>query len=125
MRAANPVPGFPVNFARDGDYYNPSSGTPPPYEGYVNPDWGRPTCKEWWESSAGIRESMITQSQSWKTMFDRLALTFTDADKAKDELAKLAESMANPSFVDTTRALGLDSSLAQNAGGAMSPSAFF
>jgi hypothetical protein len=120
MRAANPVPGFPVNFARDGDYYNPANGTPPPYEGYVNPDWGRPTCKEWWESSAGIRESMITQSQSWKTMFDRLALTFTDADKAKDELAKLAESMANPSFVDTTRALGLDSSLAQNAGGAMS-----
>jgi dolichol kinase len=32
----------------------------------------------------------------------------------------LAESLANPAFVDTTRALGVDNSLAQNVGGAVS-----
>lgn len=120
MRAANPVPGFPVNFARDGDYYNPSAGAPPPYEGYVNPDWGRPTCKEWWEDAAGVREAMIKQSDRWKNLSDKLALVFTDSDKAKDQLAMLAESLANPAFVDTTRALGVDNSLAQNVGGAVS-----
>jgi hypothetical protein len=120
MRAANPVPGFPVNFARDGDYYNPSAGASPPYEGYVNPDWGRPTCKEWWEDAAGVREAMIKQSDRWKNLSDKLALVFTDSDKAKDQLATLAESLAHPAFVDTTRALGVDNSLAQNVGGAVS-----
>jgi hypothetical protein len=120
MRAANPVPGFPVNFARDGDYFNPSASAPPPYEGYVNPDWGRPTCKEWWEDAAGVREAMIKQSDRWKNLSDKLALVFTDSDKAKDQLAMLAESLANPAFVDTTRALGVDNSLAQNVGGAVS-----
>jgi hypothetical protein len=120
MRASNPVPGFPVNFARDGDYYNPSAGAPPPYEGYVNPDWGRPTCKEWWESSAGVREAMIRQSDRWQNLSNKIALVFTDPDKAKDQLAMLAEHLANPAFVDTTRALGFDGSIPQNVGGAVS-----
>ena len=120
MRAANPVQGFPINFARDGDYYNPSAGAPPPYEGYVNPDWGRPTCKEWWEDAAGVREAMIRQSDRWQNLSNRIALVFTDPDRAKDQLAMLAEHLANPSFVDTTRALGFDASIQQNVGGAVS-----
>lgn len=120
MRAANPVPGFPVNFARDGDYYNPSAGVPPPYEGYVNPDWGRPTCKEWWEDSAGVREAMIAQSSDWQALYARATTLFSTADRAKDEVAQVAEHLANPAFVDTTRAMGFDASLPQNVGGAMS-----
>jgi hypothetical protein len=120
MRAANPVPGFPVNFARDGDYYNPSAGVPPPYEGYMNPDWGRPTCKEWWEDSAGVREAMIAQSSNWQALYTRATMLFSTTDRAKDEVAQVAEHLANPAFVDTTRAMGFDASLPQNVGGAMS-----
>ena len=120
MRAADPVPGFAVNFARDGDYYNPSAGAPPPSEGYVNPDWGRPTCKEWWEDAPGVREAMVAQGQRWQNMTDRIRVLFTDEDRAKDQIAQLAESLANPAFVDTTRALGVDNSLPQNVGGAIS-----
>lgn len=120
MRAADPVPGFAVNFARDGDYYNPSAGAPPPYEGYVNPDWGRPTCKEWWEDAPGVREAMVAQGQRWQNMTDRIRVLFTNEDRAKDQIAQLAESLANPAFVDTTRALGVDNSLPQNVGGAIS-----
>jgi hypothetical protein len=67
-----------------------------------------------------VREAMIKQSDRWKNLSDKLALVFTDSDKAKDQLAMLAESLANPAFVDTTRALGVDNSLAQNVGGAVS-----
>jgi hypothetical protein len=122
MRAANPVPGFIINFARDGDYYDPASGVAPPYEGYTNPDWGRPTCQEWWESGTGVREAMIQQSDNWRAIAAKMQIlgSTSDPDLSKDKVAKLAQSLANPAFVDTTRALGFDASIPQNVGGAVS-----
>jgi hypothetical protein len=122
MRAANPVPGFTINFTRDGDYYDPASGVAPPYEGYTNPDWGRPTCQEWWEADIGVREAMVQQSDNWKAITAKMQIlgSTSDPDLAKDKVAKLAQSLANPAFVDTTRALGFDASVAQNVGGAVS-----
>jgi hypothetical protein len=63
---------------------------------------------------------MIRQSDRWQNLSNKIALVFTDPDKAKDQLAMLAEHLANPAFVDTTRALGFDGSIPQNVGGAVS-----
>jgi hypothetical protein len=107
MRSGNPVNGFVTDFGRDADYYNPSSGEPLPFEGFSNPDWGRPTCKEWWEDTRiGLREAMITHSSSWSALWTHARTIFASEDRTKDELARLAQYKANPQFVDPTQALG-------------------
>ena len=107
MRSVNPVNGFVIDFGRDADYYNPSSGEPLPFEGFSNPDWGRPTCKEWWEDTRiGLREAMITHSSSWSALWTHARTIFASEDRTKDELARLAQYKANPQFVDPTQALG-------------------
>ena len=107
MRSVNPVTGFAVDFSRDVDYYNPSSGEPLPFEGFANPDWGRPTCREWWEDTRiGLREAMITHSSDWQALWGRARTLFSSEDRTKDELARLAQVKANPMFVDPTQALG-------------------
>lgn len=107
MRSVNPVTGFAVDFSRDVDYYNASSGEPLPFEGFANPDWGRPTCREWWEDTRiGLREAMITHSSDWQALWGRARTLFSSEDRTKDELARLAQVKANPMFVDPTQALG-------------------
>lgn len=111
MRSYNPVPGFVVNFARDTDYYNPASGMDPPHQGVVNPAWGRPTCKEWWEdSSIGLREQMISHSSTWSKLVNvaTSAMSWGSNDEKKDAFAKLAQLKANPSFLDNDRIAGTD-----------------
>ena len=111
MRSYNPVPGFAVDFTRDTDYYNPSSGLPPPNPGVINPAWGRPTCKEWWEdSSQGVREQMISHSSTWQQLLNvgASAMTWGSNDQRKDSFARLAQAKANPSFVDQDRITGSD-----------------
>lgn len=105
MRSANPVSGFPIDFSRDTDYYNPASGAPPLYPDYVNPDWGRPTCSQWWEASNGLRQAMMNHSSRWRGLFDRL-LTRFGSDLAADRVAQLAYSQANPIFVSPVDTLG-------------------
>ena len=125
MRSANPVPGFAINYARDTDYHNPASGAPL-YPDYVNPDWGRPTCAEWWETpSGGLRESMISHTSTWRSLRTRFTNLFASRDYADDQVAQLAQSQANPQFVDATLALGTgndstSSGLARNVGTAAS-----
>lgn len=86
MRSYNPVPGFAVDFTRDTDYYNPSSGLPPPNPGVINPAWGRPTCKEWWEDSRRAREQMISHSSTWQQLLTvgASAMTWGSNDQRKD-----------------------------------------
>jgi len=51
MHAEREVPGWPVDPVRDRD-----QATAP-----IPPDWGRPTCKEWWEGGAvrGLQANII------------------------------------------------------------------
>lgn len=123
MRSVNPVTGFAVDFGRDAEYYNPASGEPLPFEGFANPDWGRPTCREWWEDgSIGLREAMITHHTTWQGLVQRLLNLGKSQDLAKDEVAKLAETKANPMFVDPTQAMGnaADVGLARGVGAMVS-----
>lgn len=127
MRAANPVAGFPVNYARDTDYYNPASGAEPPRPGVINPDWGRPTCKEWWEdSSSGVREALIGHSEWWRKMVDSAGHVFNwrSTEETKDGYAKLAQTKANLQFVDSDQIMGekygLGTQLARGLGGYVS-----
>ena len=97
MRSYNPVPGFAIDFARDTDYYNPASGMEPPHPGVVNPEWGRPTCKQWWEDSQqGVRERMIGHSSTWSKVVEAAGNTMTwfSEDQRKDSFARLAQADA-------------------------------
>lgn len=106
MRSVNAVPGFAVDFTRDTEYYDPASGIDPPFAGQVNPDWGRPTCKEWWEGPQGVREGMINQSAKWRQLASASVNFFANADKSKDAVARLAQTQADPHYVDPTQAFG-------------------
>jgi hypothetical protein len=126
MRSYHPVPGFPVVPSRDTDYI--AGGAPgTPEQDYVNPVWGRPTCLEWWMSEpSGIRERMINHSSTWQQLLTGITntMSFTSGDKAKDSLAQLAQTRANPQFVDSARIMGNDydgmTSLVRGVGGAVS-----
>ncbi|WP_314326035.1 conjugal transfer protein TraG N-terminal domain-containing protein, partial [Comamonas aquatica] len=107
MRSYNPVPGWAIDFSRDVEYIQS-----PPAEGtlesaYVNPDWGRPTCKQWWEDEAqGIRSAMVNHSSSWRVMAQQALSMASSPDKAKDSVAKLAQTQARPMYVSPDTILG-------------------
>lgn len=116
MRSITPVPGFVIKPLRDTEYFLASSGLEPPHSGQVNPDWGRPTCKEWWESEYnvnitdsvdGVRESMINHSSEWRKLLTQAGNLFNSTDKSKDAVARLAQSQASPQFIDTLNAFGV------------------
>lgn len=111
MRSKNPVPGFVIDFGRDKDYYNPASGKEPPHPGVVNPEWGRPTCKQWWEDgSIGLRQEMISYSSLLdKAMTGAInVFNWSSADQHKDAFARLVQAKAKPSFIDQDRIIGAD-----------------
>jgi hypothetical protein len=123
MRSVNPVVRFGVDFSRDTEYYNPSSGEPLPFEGFANPEWGRPTCREWWEDGViGLREAMVSHHTTWQGLVQRLQNLGKPEDLARDEVARLAETRANPMFVDPTQAMGnsADVGLARGVGATVS-----
>lgn len=106
--AKNPVPGFVVDFSRD-PYYNPSSSAEPPVPvGQVNPDWGMPTCKQWWEDEThGLRQRMIDDAYKYSPGMSNLyekaktLFSWSSNDKRKDDHARLLEAKAKPDFVNT------------------------
>lgn len=110
MRSYNPVPGFAVDMARDTDYI--AGGTPgTPEADYVNPEWGRPTCLEWWmDGTNGVRNGMINHASIWQRMHAgaTAAMNWISADKAADAIAMVAQQKANPQFVDASRIMGND-----------------
>ncbi|WP_026432939.1 conjugal transfer protein TraG N-terminal domain-containing protein [Paracidovorax oryzae] len=109
IRSYNPVPGWPIDFARDTDYIQTPAPEGTPEAGYQNPDWGRPTCKEWWESGTmGLREKLITNTSAWRGLSQKVqnTLSFKSADEAKDSVARLGFEKANPVFVSPERIMG-------------------
>ncbi|QIL80336.1 conjugal transfer protein TraG [Diaphorobacter sp. HDW4A] len=106
LRSRAPVAGFAIDYRRDTDYYDPSSGIDPEITGAYNPEFGRPTCKEWWEND--LREKLISSSsmiRSFATAAGR-SFTYTSPDKMKDEVARIASTTANPVFVDSEKIMG-------------------
>lgn len=109
MRSYNPVPGWTIDFSRDTDYIQTPAPEGSPEHGYVNPDWGRPTCKQWWETSeTGIREKLISNTSTWRSLTQAAqnTLTFKSADEAKDSIARLGFEKANPTFISPDRIMG-------------------
>lgn len=116
MRSYNPVPGWSIDFNRDSEYMRDGSSS----EGFVNPDWGRPTCKQWWEADAGtggLRERLTSNTSTWRNLlqFTQSTITFSSPDEAKDAMAKLAFEKANPTFVSPDKMLGDDYGKGTNA----------
>jgi len=117
MRSYNPVPGWAIDFSRDTDYIQ-TPATEGPEAGYVNPDWGRPTCKQWWEAgTTGVRDLLITHSSTWRSLLEHVknAVTFTSEDEAKDSIARLAFEKANPVFVSPEKIMGNNYDMGTNA----------
>ena len=117
MRSYNPVPGWAIDFARDVEYIQTPAPVGDPHYGYVNPDWGRPTCKQWWETDKlGIREKLINHSSSWRRLLQKAqnVVTFSSADESKDSIARLAFEKANPAFVSPDKILGDDYGFGKN-----------
>ena len=106
IRSRGPVAGFAVDFSRDTDYYNPSSNVDPQISGAVNPEFGRPTCKQWWEED--LREKLISASPGVRAFATTVGgvLTYSSDDKRKDDVARLTSTSANPVFVDTDKIMG-------------------
>ena len=107
MRSYNPVPGWAIDFSRDVEYIQTPAPVGDPHYGYVNPDWGRPTCKEWWEDETkGIRAAMAAHSSTWRVLAQKTISMASSPDKAKDAVAKLAQTQARPMYVSPDTILG-------------------
>ena len=62
LRPVNQIPGWAYNAARDTEY---DPATPPA--------WGKPTCKQWWESGAiGLRKKLIDEADATSARFSGL-----------------------------------------------------
>lgn len=126
MRSYDPVPGFIVVPSRDTDYIaGGAPGTPEANE--VNPDWGRPTCLEWWlDGTNGVRTRMVNHASSWQRLYQNVqsAMSWSSTDRAADSVAMLAQQRANPQFLDASRIMGNDydgiTNLVRGIGGAIS-----
>lgn len=109
MRSYNPVPGWAIDFSRDIDYIQTPAPQGDPNYGLVNPEWGRPTCKQWWETNdVGIREKLISHTANWRRLVKvtQNFVTNTSIDETKDSIARLAFEKANPTFVSPDKILG-------------------
>lgn len=116
MRSYNPVPGWSIDFNRDSEYMQGGASD----QGFMNPDWGRPTCKQWWEADAatgGVRERLTSNTSTWRSLLQvaQNTITFSSTDEAKDAMAKLAFEKANPTFVSPDKMLGDDYGKGTNA----------
>lgn len=119
LRSRAPVPGFAIDLSRDTDYFDPASGIDPTVAGAVNPEFGRPTCKQWWETQ--LREKLVGHSSLIQQMLSGLQgnSIYPDPDVMKDEAAKLAATTANPVFIDSDKIMGNNYDTATTLGRAM------
>ena len=104
-RADYGVPGFAFDPVRDAEM-----DTSP-----IQPTWGNPTCKEWWEdSSIGLRQKMVASvgsgGSSLATKVDVLFAGLSSEVRA-DNLARLAMQKSKPSYVDPEKIMGDNSSM--------------
>ncbi|THT98413.1 conjugal transfer protein TraG [Lampropedia puyangensis] len=97
LRAPFPVTGFPINCSRDVDYHACSAGSVPYTGAVVDPEWGRPTCKEWWlTSDTGLRDSMVSAART-----DGIAwlVSTLGTEQMKNNVAQSLSYQANPQYV--------------------------
>jgi hypothetical protein len=112
LYASGDVPGFAY-----ADF--PDESLPP---GHPIPQWGRPTCKQWWETSdTGLRAKLVTQAGTANGLKAKITSVFTtsSADEIDDQLAKLAINNGASNYVDTQRMFGDDRSTAQKVANAI------
>ena len=103
FRAATPMPGYPYVPARDTEY---DSTLPPPH--------GRPTCKEWWEGSAGgpaggLRQKLIDEAgyfeQAKELLASQLGSVFWsdyELESLGDAIIKDLQTQGPPDFTGTS-----------------------
>lgn len=103
LYARQDVRGFPYDPARDTDV-NPAGPLP---------TWGRPSCKEWWESpSVGLRARMADHVGSTGELRTKIFNVFSSAsaEEVEDQLARLALTKATLSYINPDASLGDDRS---------------
>lgn len=112
LYAFGDVPGFAyVDF--------PDESLPP---GHPIPKWGRPTCKQWWETpDNGLRAKLVAQAGTTNGLKSMITSVFTtsSADDVDDQLAKLAINNGASNYVDTQRMFGDDRSTGQKVANAI------
>lgn len=99
IRPPFPVNGFAIDFTRDVDYRPDSATGGLPYaSAQVNPEFGRPTCKEWWlTGDIGLRDMMAASAEG-RTDLSNFTSWF-GTEYYKDSLAKLVQYRASPQYV--------------------------
>lgn len=119
IRSRGPVPGFAVDLSRDTDYYDASSGLDPNVTGAVNPEFGRPTCKQWWENQ--LRDQLVSHSSIAQRLMAGMTASgkYASIEAAKDAAAKIASTTANPGFVDSEKVMGYNYDTATTIGRAI------
>jgi TraG-like protein, N-terminal region len=93
------VPGFafdPSNQDQDMD------GSP------IKPTFGKPSCKDWWESSdTGLRQKMVNSASTLSTKLGNVFTSATD-EQRNDQVAKLLMVKTAPSYVEPGQIMGDD-----------------
>ncbi len=100
-----------------GFYYDPVRDTDVNPAGPI-PTWGRPSCKEWWESQAlGLRARMADHVGSSGELRTKIFAVFkqSSAEDVEEQLARLALAKATPSYIDPDATLGDDRSASDKA----------
>ncbi|RMX08150.1 conjugal transfer protein TraG [Corticibacter populi] len=107
IRPPFPVTGFTVDCGRDLEYHQCSSDPQPYYTGaQMDPDWGRPTCNEWWlDSDHGLRAKMVKSGfKNGGGLLTNFRLSISSEDEL-DLLAKHITNQANPQYVNNIGSL--------------------
>ncbi|MBR9910336.1 MAG: conjugal transfer protein TraG [Gammaproteobacteria bacterium] len=91
LRPANPIAGWTYSETRDTEY----DSTAPPA-------WGKPYCKEWWETEAiGLREKLIDEADATSAGFSGLVVALAPdlaSEQQNDAVAKTVLTNAPPSW---------------------------
>lgn len=93
-----------------GFFYDPERDTDVNPAGPI-PTWGRPSCKEWWESQAlGLRARMADHVGSFGELRTKIFAVFTraSAEEVEDQLARLALTKTSSTYIDPDATLGDD-----------------
>ncbi|MFE1574127.1 conjugal transfer protein TraG N-terminal domain-containing protein [Comamonas odontotermitis] len=77
----------------------------------MNPKFGRPTCKQWWETD--LREKLVSANRGIRTFAAAATdaagqggIPFSSDDQRKDYLARMVATKSNPTFVDVDHIMG-------------------
>jgi len=108
LHASRAVPGFPYNESRDWDEAQTGN----------TPEWGKPSCKDWWEDKDnGLEKQLLSQlPNSWLKEFENY---FSDSpDKADDAIKSIIDNTPGSGYQGASSMvkIGGYSSLSEQAG---------